>query len=46
VSWAWEYDPTEGYVVEGAPPAPVIEAEKKAAVMAGRAEQGLIMLLG
>lgn len=31
MSWAWEYDPDEAYVVDGAPPALVAQVEEKAA---------------
>jgi hypothetical protein len=30
VTWRWEYDPSEAYVIGGAPPAFVAEVEKKA----------------
>ncbi|TVL89127.1 hypothetical protein [Streptomyces sp. SAJ15] len=30
MSWAWEYEPTEESVVGGAPPALVVEVEKRA----------------
>ncbi|MFB7936493.1 hypothetical protein [Streptomyces sp. NPDC056049] len=30
MSWGWEYDPDEEYVIGGAPPAFVAEVERKA----------------
>lgn len=30
MTWRWEYDPDEAYVIGGAPPAFVAEVEKKA----------------
>jgi hypothetical protein len=38
VSWTWEYDPSEEYVVGGAPPAFIAEVEKEADELVWAAE--------
>ncbi|ROQ32876.1 hypothetical protein EDD98_1874 [Streptomyces sp. PanSC19] len=38
MSWRWEYDPDEEYVVGGAPPAFVVEVEKRADELVRAAE--------
>lgn len=38
MSWTWEYDPDEENVVGGAPPAFVVEVEKKADELVRAAE--------
>ncbi len=38
MSWRWEYDPSEEYVIGGAPPAFVAEVEKRADELVRAAE--------